>query len=207
MKKLQYEEPTFTNIGKGAGIAAQFAIPQLAATKVAQGLSMGGRMLLGGAEGLANVLAQNPGDTAGVVDPIQSEERLRNVTENPIVSTAATVLPMIGPMAKIAKGDIAAEAAYSAVAPKKSIAKEAIRSSEKSPKSIENVGRYALDSGIVGPMSSYEKMYVVASAKADEAGKKISSIIKRNSDALNRFLQEKPNDDAILPYLDRAILS
>ena len=59
MKKLQYEEPTFTNIGKGAGIAAQFAIPQLAATKVAQGLSMGGRMLLGGAEGLANVLAQN----------------------------------------------------------------------------------------------------------------------------------------------------
>jgi len=193
MKKLEAEEPTASFVGKGIGIAGQFAVPQLAAAKAFKGLSAGSRMLLGGAEGLANVMGQNPGDTAGVVDPVQSEERVRNITENPISSSIAVGVPMIGPLAKMARGDIAAETAYGAIGPKKSIVKDAIRSSEKSPKSIENVGRYALDSGIVGPMSSYEKMYVVASQKADDAGKKISNIIDRNSDALNKYLEANPN--------------
>jgi len=205
MKKLEEEEPTASMAGKGLGIAAQFAVPQLAAAKAFKGLSAGSRMLIGGAEGLANIMGQNPGDTAGVVDPIQPEERIRNVTENPISSSIAVSVPMIGPLAKMTRGDAAAEAAYSAIGPKKSIVKDAIRSSEKSPKSIENVGRYALDSGIVKPMSSYEKMYVAASTKADEAGKKISNIIDRNSDALDRYLAASPNDDVMASYLEKTI--
>lgn len=206
LKKLDEEEPTASIAGKGIGIAAQFAIPQLAAAKAFKGLSAGSRMLLGGAEGLANIMGQNPGDTAGVVDPIQPEERFKNVTENPISSSLAIGVPMAGPLAKMARGDVAAEAAYGAIGPKKSIVKDAIRSSEKSPKSIENVGRYALDSGIVTPMSSYEKMYVVASTKADDAGKKISNIIDRNSEALDKYLAANPNAYWLPnPYPERTI--
>jgi len=205
MKRLEEEEPTAAMVGKGAGILGQFAVPQLAASRLAQGVTTGGRALMGMAEGAANVLAQNPGDTKGVVDPIQIEERAKNFSENPILSSASVLIPAIGPISKGMLGDSAAKMAYEASGPKKNIAKEAIRSAESSPKQMESVGRYALDEGIVGPMSTYEKMYSIASKKADDIGKQISSIIDRNNDALGRFVEQRPKDPEVLKYLQNSI--
>lgn len=74
LKKLQEENPTASKVGTGAGLIAGLAVPVGAAAKGAGLLAKVGRA---GAVGAIYGGLRNPGDSEGVVDPVQAEQRLK----------------------------------------------------------------------------------------------------------------------------------
>lgn len=189
LKEGEEANPIASMAGSATGLGASLLVPGSAATELAAPLGRSARAVLAGLEGLGMFMAQNPGDQPGVVDPIQAEDRIARVKENPKMALASTLIPMIGPGMQLAKeGDMAAESAYKASGPKAKDFKIAKTVSEESPRNAENIGRYALDNKIMTPMSTYEAVYKKASQKANDAGNEISNVIDKNKDVADNIL-------------------
>jgi len=198
LKRLEMEEPTAALAGKVSGIGASMLVPAMGSAKILKGAGLGQKALLGAAEGLGYVAGQNPGDIEGQVNPVQLEQRMDTILDNPYSSGIAAALPVIGPVAKAFRGeDVAAKAAYSAIGPKKKAfiesytAKPDPLTKQPSPKSQEAIGRFALDEGIIKPITTYEKMFLRANEKLQTVGQEIGGIVKANKGALDTFFEKQ----------------
>lgn len=184
-KGVQEADPTGYGLGMGAGILA--TIPKAATTAIAKLGSQGVKAALPSlakatAIGAGQGAVYNPGDTEGVIDPIQAKERGVNALIGGAFGVGGELLP--GLASKTGK-------ALSAGA--NSLAAKALGRSTKAfkaklgDKGMQDIGKAALDSGIVSVIPKTVRQLDDAVAKGRNiVGEKIGKIVDDIEDFENK---------------------
>lgn len=183
------ENPISAAVGTGAGIVGSVALP---GGLVAKGLSkipkIGNvlrgskvaRGLVGAGSGAGAVLAQNPGEVEGEIDPLQLETRLEMMQESPISSAISVGLGAIAPGVQSSKA-IESEkrsSAYRAIAPKMKVAAKSVDQELISgPASFSKIGKFAAEKGYVD--KNKFNVYQKAAKNLDDIGKKIGDEVEK----------------------------
>lgn len=194
LKGSQEENPNAALVGTGLGIAGAIAGPgPLSAVSKIKDIPTLAKVGLAGLAGGAEFLAQNPGDQPGVYDPTQVYDRLAMAQESPISAALSVALPSVTPALGGNKAkEIASEKAFELIKPKAKMYEEGYRASPESAKSIQNVGKYAIESGIVSasPVSNFEKMWNKSNELMRETGRKIGEANQEARATINRWLNK-----------------
>lgn len=154
-------------LATGGGSAAEEIPAALAAKQgLAQAIAKGA--VKGAAVGGAMGLAQNPGDTAGEVNPVQLNQRLENAKTGAEFGAAiGGPLGAIPNVAEYLSGSAEKKALKGAGAMLKDFRKEHANDS------IEQTGRFILDNKLVGPGDTYESTAAKASNLRDATGEEL----------------------------------
>lgn len=172
--KLKESNPkSFVAAQLAGGLTTGLAVPGAALGK---GASLAAKVGASVASGAAFRGLQNPGDTPGVVDPLQLSERGENIA-NPTALAIDTAVPLAGPaLSKAGEwlGNKAEKAAFSSIGPYKR-SSEILAAKDK----INPIGRTLLDEGVIG---YYPKKYATLlerlQGKESQAGKDLGDVVE-----------------------------
>lgn len=175
-----------TSAPASAAIMEVPALKALAQAKAAKDAGLLGSTAALGARTAAAGLASgaigavaNPGDTEGVVDPLQPKERMKDAAISSMVGVplhlAGEGIGAAGQWASDQAKDFAEKKAFKALGPYQ---RNVLQNSED----INDIGRSVLDNGVIGKMpKNYETLADRAEAAKAAAGGKIESIVDQLS--------------------------
>lgn len=201
-KEIQEGHPVANAVGSVAAIptamAAQSFLPgPEAATSLSEALPQAAKAMgvMVGSKAL-----ENPGDVKGKVNMTQLGDRAQNVGDSlkDPLNAALTVAPLamagagqaVNAMSKIAPAE---KAAYLATGPNAKKFMENIRKGGDTTKA-EQIGRYALDSGLISPTSTYESIYWKSKDKLNDVGNQIGSLYSSAKDKIESYLANAPQN-------------
>ncbi len=178
-EKLKSDNPKSFYAGMGAGgVVSALATPGLAAAK---GATVGARLLSAAKTGAVIGGVSNPGDVEGQYSGLQLPERIQNagvgMGAGALVQGAGEA---IGPAIKsVGNGlkDFAETRAAKSMGATKALFKSEGRDG------VRDIGRRALDEGIVSPLASTDEMISRAEALKVKGGAKMGEVYKTIDDA------------------------
>lgn len=197
--KSKEEHPWASGVGTAAGIVG--TIP-LVAGKAVQGASMLSKLGQAAKTGATLGAIQNPGDVEGEINPVQLGDRLKNGLIGGAVGLGGQALSETVPSAlkNVSSyfNDNAEKSAYKALQPFKRAVKQDLNSGQ-----IQNIGRQALDEGILKGMPSTETMLERVGKLKSEKGGELDEILKYLSQKGEEVIQNKgsqfPAPDGFIP--------
>lgn len=186
LEKIDKDMPIPSGIGTAIGIGANIALPVAGMSKVVGAV---GKTAAPVAYNALQMFAQNPGDTPGQVDPIQFEERGKQLVDQATSPLGFLSLAVPAAQSGLAKAfpssaERSAFRAYKA-SPKKA---ELYSMGGKANFTDKDLGRFALDRGLLDG-DQYE-MSVKAKEYLKEIGQKIGSFYDQNTAELNKAAEK-----------------
>lgn len=148
--------------------------------------------LVGTATGLTQMAAQNPGDVKGEINPLQLPERAQNMQDPIGLALSATPLAMhsIGGIVKgLSEINPAYKSAFLATGPSAKKFREAVSLDPESTKSMENIGKFAIDKGLVQAGDKVDNVYFKASDMLKKLGSDIGDFYDRNQNKIEDYLK------------------
>lgn len=172
--QLQKDNPkTYLGSQVAGGLVGGLAVP---GATLGKGAALAARLKAAVGTGAAMRALQNPGDQAGVVDPVQGEQRLEAVS-NPGAVAMDVALPMAGPALRAAGSKLGSGAeslAFSALGPNARAIKQNMSNDKMS-----TIGRDVLDSGAFGVLPvGWERLSKRLGDLKRSAGEKLGQTVE-----------------------------
>lgn len=188
--------------GGGSALEEAPAAAQVVKQGLAKALAKGAAK--GAAVGGTMGMAQNPGDTAGVVDPLQIGQRVDNAKTGALVGAAiGAPLNAVPNAAEYLSGSAEKKALKGAGAMLKDFRKA------YATDSIEDTGRFILDHKLVAPGDTYESTAAKALALRDSAGKELGKHYDSATEAIEKIgpeAKEKVEAAGFNPVRDKQMI-
>lgn len=181
LAKVQNDNPkSFVGGALAGGLTTGLAVPGGA---LAEGTGLAAKTAASVGSGVAMRALQNPGDKTGELDPLQTGQRLSNMSDLKSLAIDAAV-PLVGPAlsgAGNAAANVAQRAGFKSLGP---YARQAMQSMSKGE--INSVGQTLLDTGAIGGMpKSYENLAKKISDLKNESGQRLGQTVEQMSQAEN----------------------
>lgn len=192
-QRMAQENPIASAVGNVAGaLTGGAAMGGLGA--VAKTASAGQRLYSGIKAGGLVGLLENPGDTEGITDPLQIQERLTNAVKGAALGGAVQGgLEAVGSVAKTLKelpDTVKRFSELKAVKASGAMLKDFRRLMGKDK--AEKLGRFMLDNKLVQGADTFESIAKKVGALKEETGAKLGDIYsKYNDELLNNFMGSK----------------
>jgi hypothetical protein len=170
LKKASDENPyLYKGAQAGGAVGSALMLPG-----AATGASRLARVLYGAGGGAAIGAAQNPGDKPGVIDPVQGEERAKNAGLGALIGGGSgATLEALSKYGPDMLNKVAETSAFKALGP---YARDVKRAMARD--SVRDIGRTALDEGVVGGTpTSFSGIADRATAAKTARGEEVGQIL------------------------------
>jgi hypothetical protein len=175
------ENPKSAMLGTGLGVGASLLLP---AGAIAKGAGVAGKLAQGAKMGAIYGGLANPGDTEGDISPLQLEARGKNAAVGAgLGAGTAGLAELIGAGASKASGYLKGKAEEKAV---KSFGGNAEYRKLHEKGLVNQLGRSALDEGVVTPFSTPSRLEGRAETLKEKAGERVGRILDE-ADAKQMF--------------------
>lgn len=192
-QKLEEQSPIASTIGKVGGAIAT-GIAAGGAGIVTKGVSAVRKVVQAAKTGGILGFLENPGDTKGVVDPLQIRDRIENSVKGAALGfglgTSIQAVGAVGKALKAAPGVIKNFAELKALKASGAMLKDFVRIMGR--KQANKTGKFLLDKRIVAAGDDFERIGKKVAALKKETGAKLGDIYEKiTDDLLDRRVLEK----------------
>lgn len=204
LQEGEKQEPITSALGKGGGIVASYLLPL---GKVAQAAGLAAKVGRAALQSGLMGFAANPGDTKGVVDPLQLEDRatqgLKSAALGAGISGAASTLGNAAQKISGKLGTTSDELAARGLGLFKGDVKKLAKSDSISNRgaSLQNLGKFAKEQGLVRPGDKIEDVAEKTFNLQNETGKKLGELY----DTVNTRLRDPVVIENLPKNLQKAV--